>query len=60
MRLTNAVAERIARRMRLVGFSCEEADVWKVYEEGSLDGVESLASRILNEFDEYAVEVPLP
>lgn len=56
MKLTNHVAERIARRMRLDGFTCEEADVWKVYEVGSLDGAESLCSRILNEFDEYGVD----
>lgn len=58
MKLTNAVAKRIASRMRRDGFTCEEADVWKVYEVGDLDGAESLCSRILNEFDEYGVEVP--
>lgn len=59
MKLTNAVAERIARRLRLAGFVCGDADVWNVYERGTLDGAESLASRILQEFDEYGVEVKL-
>lgn len=58
MRLTNAVAQRISRRMVSDGFTCEESDVWKVYETGDLDGAESLCSRILNEFDEYGVEAP--
>ncbi len=59
MKLTNHVAERIARTMEHDGFGrCEAADVWKVYEEGTLDGAEALCSRILNEFDEYGVEVP--
>jgi hypothetical protein len=60
MKLTNAVAERIARRMWLDGYACDEADVWKVYAIGDLDGAEGLASRILNEFEEYGVEVPAP
>jgi hypothetical protein len=42
--------------MALDGFGCTTADVWNVYRNGTLSTNEALASRILQEFDEYGVD----
>jgi hypothetical protein len=53
--LTKTLAERVAQRMRRDGFVCTSDDVLQVWAYGYLDGRESLASRILQEFDELGV-----
>jgi hypothetical protein len=43
--------------MRRDGFDCGSSDVWQVYKSGTLLDRESLASAILQEFDELGIEV---
>lgn len=59
MKLTRTVAVRVAEKMRRDGFhGCTAQDVEQVYNTGDLPDRESLASRILQEFEELGVEVP--
>lgn len=58
MRLTDTLAERIAGHMRRDGYECIAADVWSVWRAGTLYERESLASAILQEFEELGIEVP--
>lgn len=58
MRLTQTLAERVAQRMRRDGFECSKADVLEVARSGDLANRESLASRILQEFEELDIDVP--
>lgn len=59
MKLTDHVAERIARRMRMDGFDqCSAQDVRDLVSRGSLKHEDAaLESRILQELEEYGVEV---
>lgn len=55
MQLTNTIAKRIASKMRRDGFTCTESDVFEVWATGAHCENEFLASRILQEFDEYGL-----
>lgn len=44
--------------MRRDGFECSKADVLEVARSGDLANRESLASRILQEFEELDIDVP--
>lgn len=60
VKLTKNVAERIAARMRRDGFVCSIDEVQEIYDTGTLashPGDEALASRVLQEFEEYGVEI---
>ena len=55
--LTKTLAERVAQRMRRDGFNeCAADDVRKVWDTGDLPDRESLASRILQEFEELGLQ----
>lgn len=63
MKLTQHVAERVARRMRMDGFDrCTAQDVWDAYRssiEAGIVGEEhdaALESRILQELDDFTEE----
>lgn len=56
MKLTSTLAERVAARMRRDGFDCATEDVYAAWLNGTIDSRESLASRILQEFEELGIE----
>jgi hypothetical protein len=56
MKLTKILADRIAAKMRRDGFECSRSDVEVVWETGTLFNNEMLASRILQEFEEYGMD----
>lgn len=59
MKLTNTLAKRVASKMRARGYHwCTTAHVFATLADGTLPGNESLASAILQEFEELEVEVP--
>lgn len=58
MMLTKILAERVAQRMRRDGFDeCTADDVRKVWDSGDLPDQESLASRILQEFEQLGLQL---
>jgi hypothetical protein len=59
MTLTAVLAERVAQRMRRDGFNrCTQDDVHEVWNTGTLERDDALASAILQEFEELGIEVP--
>jgi hypothetical protein len=56
MTLAKTLAERVASRMRRDGFECTADDVQAVWLNGDLVDRESLASRILQEFEELGLQ----
>ncbi len=56
MILTKTLAERVAQRMRRDGYECDTNDVQVVWDAGTLIERESLASAILQEFEELGLD----